>query len=155
HGGKLFFGYDVGIVLIENALPRPVGDVGHAATFPFPVLYEGVRGAGPRRVVEQAAEGLLESFVAAAPRLGAAGVRAIATGCGFLAIYQDELAAAVPVPVATSSLLQVPQVLRTLAPDQRLAVLTINGTTLGARHFRGAGVSEADMARVTVVGLED
>jgi hypothetical protein len=154
HGGKPFYGYDVGIILIDNPMPRLVGDVGHAATFPFPVLYEVARGADPRRVVDRAAEGLLESFIAAARRLVDHGVRAIATGCGFLAIYQEELAAAVTVPVATSSLLQIPQVLRMLGPNQRLAVLTINGAALGERHFRGVGIREPDLARVTVVGLE-
>lgn len=153
-GGAPFYGVNVGIVLLDTTFPRPVGDVAHAATYPFPVLYEVVRGASPRHVVEQAASGLLEPFVAAAEQLVARGVRGVATCCGFLAIYQRELAAAVSVPVATSSLLQIPQVLRMLAPRGRVGVLTINGAALSARHFEGVGITPEERMRLTIIGLE-
>ncbi|MGE3270261.1 MAG: aspartate/glutamate racemase family protein, partial [Chloroflexota bacterium] len=68
------------------------------------------------------------------------GVRAITTSCGFLATFQQELAAAVSVPVLTSSLLQVPLVSRLLRPDQKVGVLT-ERPHLTERHFRGVGWS--------------
>lgn len=153
-GGYAFYGVQIGIVLLDASFPRPVGDVANALTYPFPVLYEVVSGASPRRVVEQAAADLLEPFVVAVRRLHARGVRGIATCCGFLAIYQRELAATVPVPVATSSLLQIPQVLRTLGPENKVGVLTINGSTLDDRHFDGVGISCEERERLTIVGLE-
>lgn len=153
-GGSPLYGVDVGIILLEATFPRPPGDVAHAATFPFPVLYEIVDGASPRRVVEGAAEGLLAAFVEAADRLVACGVRAVTTCCGFLAIYQRELASAVPVPVAASSLLQIPQVLRMIRPDERICVVTMDATSLDTRHFDGVGVSIAERDRLSIIGLE-
>ena len=64
----------------------------------------------------------------------------ITTSCGFLAAFQQELAAAVSVPVLSSSLLQVPIVSRLLRPDQKVGVLT-ERPHLTERHFRGVGWS--------------
>jgi hypothetical protein len=153
-GGRPFYGVDVGIILLDAAFPRPPGDVAHAATFPFPVLYEVVGNATPRHVVEEAAEGLLTPFIDAVNRLVDRGVRGVATCCGFLAIYQRELAAKSPIPVATSSLLQIPQVLRTIDSEDRIGVLTINSATLDERHFSGVGITPEERARLTVIGLE-
>jgi len=67
-----------------------------------------VTGASPQRVVTQKAEGLLTSFLDAAAELVALGADGITTNCGFLSLYQAELARHVGVPVATSSLMQAP-----------------------------------------------
>ncbi|HLI37187.1 MAG TPA: aspartate/glutamate racemase family protein [Streptosporangiaceae bacterium] len=147
-------GADVGVILLDTDLPRPPGDVGNARSFDFPVHYEVAPGASPERVVELSASGLLEHFVDAGRRLAGRGARALTTCCGFLAIYQRELAARLDVPVATSSLLQVPLVLRMLADDARVGLITINGASLGPAHFAGAGITEAELSRVTVIGLE-
>lgn len=153
-GGRPFYGFDLGIILLENTCPRPVGDVGNAKTWPFPVLYDIATGADPESVVEHSAYGLLDSFVASAHRLAARGVRAIGTACGFVAIYQRELAAAVPVPVATSSLLQIPTVLRLIGPHGRVGVLTANAAGLTDQHFAGIGLTPPDRSRLQIVGLE-
>lgn len=146
---------DVGILLLDNHIQRPLGDVGNADTFEFPVAYQVVPGAETSLVVERAAEGLLSNARAVARQLVDTGARAIATCCGFLAIFQRELADHAPVPVATSSLLQIPMVLHTLRGDQRLCVLTVNAATLSTQHFRAAGVSQELLERVVVVGLEN
>jgi hypothetical protein len=146
---------DIGILLLDNHLPRPHGDVGNPRTFRFPVAYKVIPGAHTTLVVERGAAGLLERTVSTARGLVQLGARAIGTCCGFLAIFQRELADALPVPVATSSLLQIPIVLRTLRSDQRLAVLTANGSTLTPQHFAAAGVADAERERLTVIGLED
>ncbi|MGH3358058.1 MAG: hypothetical protein ACRDO7_04600 [Nocardioidaceae bacterium] len=145
---------DVGVMLLDNTLPRPLGDVGNARTFSFPVAYDVIPGADTRLVVESKAAGLLDTARDTARRLVDLGARAVTTCCGFLAIYQRELSAAVDVPVATSSLLQIPLVLQSLRPDQRVVVLTVNASTLTREHFTSVGVTDDDLARVTVVGLE-
>lgn len=144
----------VGILLLDNNIPRPRGDVGNPKTFDFPVEYQVIPGAGTARVVEHAAAGLLGNARATARALVAAGARSLATCCGFLAIFQRELADDAPVPVATSSLLQIPLVLQTLRAEQRVCVLTLNAATLSHRHFHQVGVSAEHLVRVTVVGLE-
>ena len=153
-GGQPFYGLPVGILLLDARFPRPPGDIAVAETFEFPVLYQVVRHATPRRVVCDEAAGLVEAFCDAARALETAGVRAISTSCGFLALHQAALASAVRVPVFTSSLLQVPAVLRALAPDRKVGVLTISAETLTPAHFAEVGVDGPMLERVVVGGLE-
>ncbi|HUF92073.1 MAG TPA: aspartate/glutamate racemase family protein, partial [Candidatus Limnocylindria bacterium] len=120
--------------------PRIPGDMGNASTFPFPVRYHRVTGAHPDLVVRRGAEGLLPGFVEGARQLEREGVGAVTTNCGFLVKYQRELAAAVRVPVFTSSLLLVPLVHRMLAPGRRVGLMTVSGAGLSAEHLAGAGI---------------
>lgn len=130
----------LGILKLDTRFPRPPGDIGNAASFPFPVRFEVVAGASPQRVVTERAVGLLEPFIAAGRRLADDGAAAITTTCGFLAIFQRELAAALPVPVATSALLQVPWVQRLLPAGRRVGVLTISPSAITPAHLAGAGI---------------
>ncbi|MHA1572121.1 MAG: aspartate/glutamate racemase family protein, partial [Alphaproteobacteria bacterium] len=91
-------------------------------------------------VVRRGGEGLAGRFVDAARELVADGADGITTNCGFLALFQDQLAAAVGVPVASSSLMQVPLVQSLLPPDRQVGVLTIAKDSLTPRHLAAAGV---------------
>ena len=139
-GGKSIYGAPLGILMLEARFPRIPGDMGNGATWPFPVLYRVVRGASPERVVLNGATGLLPDFVAAATDLVDLGAEAITTNCGFLSIFQREIAAAVGVPVATSSLMQVPWVQATLPPGKRVGIVTVSARSLTPAHLEGAGV---------------
>jgi Asp/Glu/hydantoin racemase len=139
-GGFHQYGFAVGILMLDTRFPRIPGDMGNAATFPFPVRYHRVPGASPDLVVRRGAAGLLPAFVDGARELEREGVGAITTNCGFLVKYQRELAASVRVPLLTSSLLLVPLVHRMLPPGRRVGILTVNAATLGAEHLRGAGI---------------
>lgn len=138
-GGKAIYGVPLGILMLEARFPRIPGDMGNGTTWPFPVLYRVVRGASPERVVLDRARGLLPDFVEAAQDLVRLGAEAITTNCGFLSLYQQELAAAAGVPVATSALMQVPWVQSTLPPGKRVGVVTISASTLTAAHLEAAG----------------
>lgn len=139
-GGKAIYGASIGILLLEAQFPRIIGDMGNAMTWPFPVHYKVVRGATPDLVVRKGAAGLLEHFVAAARELVADGVDGITTNCGFLSLFQEQLQAAVPVPVATSSLMQVGMVNALLPKGKRAGILTISGSTLTEAHLTAANV---------------
>jgi len=139
-GGKSIYGAPLGILMLEARFPRIPGDMGNAATWPFPVLFRVVRGASPERVVLEGARGLLPDFVAAARDLVDLGAEAITTNCGFLSLFQAEIAAAVAVPVATSSLMQVPWVQATLPPGRRVGVITVSRASLTPAHLDAAGV---------------
>lgn len=130
----------LGILMLEARFPRIPGDIGNALTWPHPVLYKVVRGATPQRVVLQDPAALLPDFIVAARELVSLGAAAITTSCGFLALFQAELAAAVEVPVATTALLQVPWVQATLPPGRRVGVITVSRSTLSAAHLAAAGV---------------
>jgi len=151
-GGQNQYGVGVGILMLDTRFPRIPGDMGNAATFAFPVRYHRVAGAAPDLVVRRGAEGLLPSFVEGARALEREGVGAITTNCGFLVKFQAELAAAVRVPVFTSSLLLVPLVHRLLAPGRRVGILTVNSATLTPEHLRAAGIGP-DVA-LAVAGME-
>lgn len=151
-GGQNIYGHSIGILMLDTRFPRIPGDMGNAATFPFPVLYHRVAGASPDRVVRRGERELLPAFIEGARHLEREGVRAITTNCGFLARFQAELAAAVSVPVFTSSLMLVPLVHRMLAPGRAVGILTVDGSSLGPAHLAAAGVSP-DIPTV-VAGLE-
>ena len=150
-GGKSVYGAALGILMLDARFARIEGDMGNALTWPFPVLYRVVHGASPKRVVLDAGAGLLPDFIAAAEELVQLGAEAITTNCGFLALFQRELAAAVNVPVATSSLMQVNAVQATLPPGRRVGVITVNAATLSAAHLQAAGVP----LDVPCVGVEN
>ena len=149
-GGQPVYGAALGILMLEARFARVPGDMGNAITWPFPVLYHVVRGASPERVVLGGAEGLLQPFLDGAAALVAMGAAAITTNCGFLSLFQRELAAHVRVPVATSSLMQVPWVQATLPPGRRVGVVTISAGSLTPAHLAAAGVP----ADTPIVGCE-
>jgi Asp/Glu/hydantoin racemase len=141
YGGKAIFGARLGILMLEARFPRIPGDMGNAQTWPFPVLYKVVPGASPERVVTQQAKGLLNAFLDAASELVALGADGITTNCGFLSLYQADLARHVGVPVATSSLMQVPFIQSVLPPGKRVGILTISAKTLTEAHLQAIGVA--------------
>ena len=143
YGGKTLYGASVGILMLETRFPRIPGDMGNAATWPFPVLYKVVPGASPRRVVRDKAEGLLDELLAVAEELVRLGADGITTTCGFLSLYQRDIAAHVGVPVATSSLMQIPFIERVLPPSKRVGILTVSAASLTADHLRAAGADPA------------
>ncbi len=139
-GGKVLYGAPLGILMLEARFPRIPGDMGNATTWPFPVLYRVVKGASPERVVLQGAAGLLPNFLAAAADLVDHGAEAITTNCGFLSLFQQQIAAHVGVPVATSALMQVPWVQAMLPSGKRVGVVTVSASSLTERHLAAAGV---------------
>jgi hypothetical protein len=74
-------------MVMDTRFPRFLGDIGHAATWPFPVSYRVVPQAVPERLaLSEPDPSLLEPFIKTARQLELDGVGAIATSCGYLAI---------------------------------------------------------------------
>ena len=136
------YGSRLGVLMLETRFPRILGDMGNALTWPFPVLFKMVVGASPQRVVIERAEGLLEPFLAGAEELVRMGADGIATNCGFLSLFQSELAARCDLPVASSSLMQAPFIERLLPPGRRVGIITVPGESLTAEHLVAAGVAD-------------
>lgn len=151
-GGYTNQGQPIGILMLDTAFPRIVGDVGNAFTFDFPVRYLTVKGANSRRVVKEADPTLLMPFVEAAKELEQCGCKAITTSCGFLAMFQKEMAEAVKIPVLTSSLLQVPYVGSMLPPNQKVGIMTARASSLTDKHFTGAGMQGSNFV---IQGMEE
>ncbi|WP_170348842.1 aspartate/glutamate racemase family protein [Ruegeria atlantica] len=153
-GGKSLYGASVGILMLDARFPRIPGDMGNALTWPFPVHFRIVRNASPDLVVRRGAQGMLDAFVDAARELVDEGVDGITTNCGFLSLFQKELSQAVPVPVVTSSLMQVEMVNKVLPAGKRAGVLTISASTLTEAHLRSAQVPEGTPIGSTEGGQE-
>ena len=132
----------LGVVMLDTRFPRLPGDIGNPATFAFPVRYRVVVGASPRRVVIETDRSLLEPFVVAARMLESEGCTAIATSCGFLALFQKEMQAAVEVPLWTSSLLLVSGLAADLPAGRRVGIVTADAASLTPAHLAAVGAAE-------------
>ena len=145
----------LGLLMLETRFPRPLGDIGNPASWPGPVLARAVPGLLPRVAVQSAeglrSAGMLPAMVRAAQALEAAGCTAITTSCGFLVLLQAPLQAAVRVPLVSSSLLQLPALLR---EEPRVGVLTISAHQLGREHLLAAGVASERLQDVVVQGMD-
>ena len=138
---RTYYGVPIGILMLDSKFERFNGDIGNAQTWPFPVQYKIVRGAVPNKVVDTLNNRhLFQLFADAADELIADGVDGITTTCGFLALYQQELAAHCSVPVATSALLQVPMVARVLPKGKRPGILTFSAESLTMHHLAAVGI---------------
>jgi hypothetical protein len=142
----------IGVLCLDTAYPKIPGHIRNPDTFGFPVVYRVVEGATPERVVGQADPRLLQPFIDAARELEARGVAAITTSCGFLVIFQRELAGAVGVPIYSSSLIQLPMVHRMLRPGQKVGLLAARKRSLTRRHLEAIG---GESVPVCVAGMDD
>ncbi|MBH67764.1 MAG: hypothetical protein CMM58_05365 [Rhodospirillaceae bacterium] len=138
--GKTIYGAALGILSLDTRFPRIQGDIGNAETWPFPVIYKIVEGATSDKVVRKGAAGLKEDFTKAAKEVVAMGADGIGTTCGFLSLFQSDIAKAAGVPVASSSLMQIPWVQSTLPPDKRVGVITISKESVTPEHLEAVGV---------------
>ena len=142
YGGQTFYGYDIGIIMLNTTFPRIVGDCGNARTWNFPVKYEIVKEIPNDKVVLNLEYEDILPFAEAAKKLEAEGVKAITTSCGFLALFQETLTKEVNVPIFTSSLIMLPLIRRMINPNKKILVMTANSETLSNQHFLSAGVKK-------------
>ncbi|MEP7276111.1 MAG: aspartate/glutamate racemase family protein [Betaproteobacteria bacterium] len=133
----------LGILALDTAFPRIPGDVGGAGTFGFAVRIATVRGATVDVTVHGPRDSLLPEFISAGQALAAQGCDGIVTTCGFLVRWQRQLAEALPVPVMTSALLQVPTVARVLPRGRVVGIVTYSVGDLTPDVLDGAGVDRA------------
>ena len=136
----------MGILMLNTTFPRIRGDIGNPATFDFPVHYRVVEKASVERLVLQADRSLLKPFIDAGQALVAKGAAALATSCGFLALFHRELTAALEVPILSSSLLQVHLAATLLRPGQKVGVITARKSALSMDHLKGVGIDKIPMA---------
>ena len=142
----------IGVLGLDTTYTKVPGHIRNRATFDFPVVYRVVEGATAERVVSSADPSLLEPFIRAARELEAEGVAAITSACGFLVIFQRELADAVRIPVYSSSLIQLPMVSRMVGSGRRVGLLVAKRRSLTRRHLAAVG---AESVPVAIAGMEE
>lgn len=151
-GGQNICGATIGVLCLESYFPKPPGHIKNPSSLPFPVLYEIIDGVTVPDLLNNPTPDLLEPFLIGARKLEREGVRAITGSCGFLALFQKELAAAVNIPVFSSSLIQVPLAFQMTGASAPVGVLTADASALTDAHFKAIGAGDIP---VVVQGLED
>lgn len=146
-----WYGEEIGILILDAAYPCVPGNVGNATTYGYPVRYQEVRGASIDRLLNQRDPALKEVFIEAALDLQNRGVKAITGACGFMAYFQEEVAAAVEIPVFLSSLMQIP--FMHAACGGSVGIITANASRLTPRHFEACRVPSS--VPLIVAGMED
>jgi hypothetical protein len=122
----------MGILMLDTTFPRIIGDIGNHRTFDFPVRYRTVKGATPERIVVRADKSMIQPFVVAGRDLVREG--------------------ALPVPVFSSSLLQVHLAQTLLKDGWKVGVLTAKKSSLSHEHLSAIGIADIPMA---IQGMED
>ena len=154
--GQVMAGFAIGVIVMGPVwIPWVPGNVANATTFNFPVLYQLMEGvATPEMVVSTKPHPqVLEWAINAGKKLEAQGCRAIVGNCGYFANYLPEVAAALDVPCFLSSLMQVPVILRSLKPNQKVGIICASGQALSsAPALKNCGVD--DPSRVVIAGAE-
>lgn len=145
-----WYGEQIGILILDAAYPCIPGNVGNATTYNFPVRFQEVRGASIDRLLNQRDPALKDVFIEAALALQNCGVKAITGACGFMAYFQEEVAAAVEIPVFLSSLLQIP-FMHAMAGG-RVGIITANASQLTPRHFSACAISS--QIPIAIAGME-
>ena len=120
----------------------------------FELLYETVPAAWPETVIAGDRQ-LVPAFVEAAKRLEAADAKAIIGDCGFMIAYQRDVAKAVRVPAALSSLSALPMLHALARPGEpAIGVLTYDATALTEAHLITAWPADRH-ERVVIEDIRD
>ena len=134
-------------------LEQMPGNSTNLDSYPFPVKLVEVKGAGVETVITNPSKKLLADMIELSKKLvEEEGIEAITASCGFNAIFQEEMAAALDVPVFLSSLLQVPFVQTIVGKDKAVGVVTAKKDSLTKEHLRQCGIG--DDVNTVVIGLE-
>lgn len=134
----------LGILQLEGKMAQVPGCMAYPRTFPYPVVCKVVEGSSTPRSRDQA-EAMLPLYIKAAQDLEQSGVSVITANCGLIALMQQELGAAVSVPVVTSALLMVPLVHRMLSPGSKVGILTFFTSAVQEENYRATGWSSRDV----------
>lgn len=152
--GRNIGGAPIGVVQLSANIPMIPGNVGNASTFGFPLIYQPMEVSGDMVVSVEPHPEVLKRTIEAGKALEAQGCRAIVGNCGFFGNYQPLVAEALDAPVFSTSLLQIPTILATLKPGQKILVMTATGAVLEkAPALENCGVT--DRSRLVIAGAEN
>lgn len=151
-GKQVSYGEAIGILLIENYVPYIPGDTANATSYEFPVRFERLQGITPSRLFAHDTS-MLDVVIKAGRSLVENGVQAITGDCGFLAIYQNEIADTLGVPVFLSSLLQLDFMARIVPPSRSIGIVTASKQALDDELL--SRVTHVPPDRLAIAGLDN
>lgn len=149
-GGQNICGLTIGVLALESYFPKPPGHIKNPSSLPFTVLYEMLDGITVPELLGNPTGEMRTRLIKAAQALESKGAKAITGSCGFLAIFQQEIAAAVSVPVFVSALIQLPMAHQ--MTGRPVGVITASERSLTSAHLAGVGASHVP---IVVQGLDD
>lgn len=144
----------MGILMLDTQFPRLVGDIGNPASFDFPTRKSIIKGAFPEAIIKQEPEKCLEDFISAAIDFEQNGAKLITTSCGFLTLFQKDIADAVNIPVLTSSLFLYNDLVALQPQNKTVGILTIAASSLTRKHLEAANISANMPIGTTEKGTE-
>jgi hypothetical protein len=141
--------------MLDMKAPLIPGNVGNAASYEFPVRYKVLSGVPSDWWCDEigADESRCQQFIEAAQELEREGCRAITSGCGFFAVYQQRVAEAVSIPVFLSPLIMVPMLSKMVGSSGRVGIVTAGGSHLKGQFLRAVGID--DSVKIAIAGLEN
>jgi len=145
-------GHAIGIVVLETWYPLLPGNVANATTYDFPVRYK-ILGEATVDMIMRSDPALLEMVIEAGRELEREGVRALVGACGYFANYQQEVSAALNIPVFLSSLFQVPLIHQALKPGQKVGIVFANAQAVNEKMLLACGITP-DIP-IAYVGMEE
>jgi|RhiMetdeSRZDD1v2_1073273.scaffolds.fasta_scaffold94868_5 hypothetical protein len=141
----------LGVLVTDMRFTRPPGDVASRHSYPHPVRLRTVPGVAAAQIVKaERPDDVLKPYLDGALALQDEGVAAITTTCGFLVLFQQEIASRLRVPFIASSLLQVPLVHALV--QGRIGLITADARALSPAHLAAA---RADRVPMAIAGLEE
>lgn len=142
--GQNIAGYGIGILHLDNVwYPMVPGNVVNAWTYNYPVRFKAVKGLDTPTLHSGAPEAF-EEILKAAKELEAEGVRAISGACGFFGHFQKQLADAMDIPVAISSVVQIPWIRTIMKSGSKIGIMTANACAMSDKLFASCGIDRTD-----------
>jgi len=154
--GQSFCGVPIGILAMEAekiGVPFFPGNVSNAGTYDFPVCFRPVPGTTQENV-HLGDPAVLDAIIDSAKWLERSGCRAVVSCCGYFAHYQQEVAAAVDIPVYLSSVILLNWIDIALAPHQKIGVLCADGANFDARLMDACRIPQAVQDKCIIRGME-
>ncbi len=150
-GGKLYYEIPIGILCLESYFPKMRGHLRNPRTYNFPTVTKVLKGLDIPKLLFNPSKEMITPLIQAAQELEKEGVKAITGSCGFMALFQKEIAESVNIPVFMSSLLQLPLIRIMHGEKANIGILTASKKALGSKHLEACSV---DYDSVFIEGME-
>ncbi|MCR5101037.1 MAG: aspartate/glutamate racemase family protein [Butyrivibrio sp.] len=151
--GQNISGFPIGIIYIDDVYyPMIPGNIVNGYTFDFPTRLMPVEGLDCPNLFNTT-EGVEQKVYEACKKLETEGVRAISSACGFFGNYQSQMSEKLDIPVALSSLVQLPWIASLLKKSQKIGVLTAQKESFTDALLDSCGVSDDIKKRLIVKDL--
>jgi len=151
-GQTAIAGHAIGILVVDLWYPLLPGNVANASTYNFPVIYKVLKGASVDEILS-GDPSVLKLIIEGGNELIRLGARAVVGPCGSFANFQKEAAKALGAPTFLSVMLQVPLILQSLMPEQKIGIVAASSDEQLEKVFDQCDIRNP--SRLVVIGAQD